>query len=77
MNRAFVLLASLAALSGCNAQLGGPPLLAGGKSPPAAQSRNSEPEPPGSLPAGFQGIGHSGPNSFAPNYAAITFPTPF
>ncbi len=77
MIRALALLASLAALAGCNAQLGGPPLLAGGQSPPSAGSRNSEPQPPGSLPPGFQGLGNSGPNTYAPNYAAITFPTPF
>ena len=77
MTRTFILLASLAALSGCNAELGGPPLLAGGQSPPIAGSRNSEPQPPGSLPAGFQGLGESGPNTVLPNYAAITFPTPF
>ncbi len=71
MMRGVVALVCLLSLAGCNARFGGPPLISG-QSPAAAQSHNSEPQPPGSLPPGFAGVG-GGPNATAPDYASITF----
>ena len=75
--RTVILLTSCLVLSACSAYYGGPVLLSGGQSPPDAGARNTEPQPPGSLPVGFQGVGNSGPNTYYPNYASVRFPTPY
>jgi hypothetical protein len=73
--RAVFALASVLCLAGCNTQFGGPPLISG-QSPQSAQSAASEPQPVGSVPPGFFGIGN-GPTATAPNYASVTFHTPY
>ncbi|WP_158744773.1 hypothetical protein [Acidisphaera sp. L21] len=75
MFRAALACSIALSLCGCNAQVGGPPLVSG-QSPQSAQSSASEPQPVNSLPPGFSGIG-SGPNATAPNYASLTIHTPF
>ncbi len=64
----------MAALSGCAAAFGGPPLISG-KSPPSPMAASSEPEPANSLPAGAEGVGNSGPNARYPNAASVTIGT--
>lgn len=67
----LILLAGLgAALAGC----GGPggPLLVSGQFPPATESRNSEPQPQGSLPVGAANYG-TAPGAVYPSYLSWTF----
>lgn len=73
--RAGLFCLALTPLTACDLQVGGPPLISG-QSPASVLSRNSEPEPAGSLPPRAMGLA-GGPNSMTPNYASVTFPTPF
>ena len=64
----------LSGLAACSAQVGSAPQLISAQSPPNPNARNSQPQPPNSLPRGAQGVGNSGPNTTAPAYGTITFP---
>lgn len=78
MLRAIVAIASLAAVAGCSTlqvHAGGPALLSG-KTPAAANSQGSEPQPPNSLPPGAAGMGF-GPNAAVHNYGAVTVSSPY
>ena len=75
--RVLLLLAGCLALSGCYAGYGTSGGLISGQSPPNPYAANAEPQPPGSLPPGAEGIGASGPLQRFPDYASFTFPTPF
>ncbi len=68
--KVFALL-SLLSVAGCNAQVGGAPLVSG-MSPAAPLANNSEPQPPNSLPPGAAGLQSAGPNSTVPNAASVT-----
>lgn len=78
MLRTAIAIASLIAVAGCSAlqvHAGGPALISG-KTPAAANSQGSEPQPPNSLPPGAAGMG-SGPNATVHNYGAITVSSPY
>jgi hypothetical protein len=68
-------LIALLPFSSCAVQVGGEPLVSA-QSPAAAQSSHSEPQPPGSLPPGAEGLQSSGPNNTAPNLASVTVAKP-
>ena len=85
MLRPTLVIAGCLALAACdntqgqplfgNPAFGGPALISG-KSPPSPYATNSEPEPPNSLPPGFEGVGPRGPISRFPNAGAITLGSP-
>lgn len=73
MPRLVSLFALVALLGGCDAQVGGAPLVSA-QSPPGTGQVNSasEPQPVGSLPPGAAGMPQSGPFATQPNYLAAT-----
>ncbi len=83
MIRFILAVASAACLAGCNTtavappsvSFGGPPLVSG-QTPPSPLARNSEPEPPNSLPPGAAGLG-GGPIARAPDNGSVTVKLPY
>ncbi len=69
LSRSLPVLLLAGLLGGCAVGFGGPPLVSGA-SIASAQSNNSMPQWPGSLPPGAMGL-PSGPNSGAPDYIAV------